>query len=330
MPLTPGDLMRTLSEGNIDPVYLFQGNDPFLQKYLVEKISNAHFQEGQHDLTSLLPDEMNGQEIVSRLTSMDLFSEKKLFILRKPSQVHAKWQKALLHYCENPVPGHILVVIDEETGTKKSIVKKLEKTTKSVSVRPPFESEMKKWAVFFLKSHALKATGSVVNTIIEIAGDSLHHMYNEIEKVALIHDGETELKNEDIRQFSGWKRERWRWEFLIAIGNRNIDEALHYGSSLIMQNDTLLQLVYPLTSLFTEIYLTKLNQGTTRSRGSIIFLTPGVTRRIPQFAQRYMVDECERILSGLVELDERLKSTRIHDDAEFANFIFEFIAKNGR
>jgi len=328
--MSPGDLIRSTQEGNLESVYLFQGNDNFLQKFLVEKISDAHFLEEPAVMSSLLPDEMKGQEILDRLSAIDLFAGKKLFILRKPAQIHSKWQNALINYCSNPVPGHILVIIEEDYGDKKAVIKKLKKVASQVSIQTPFESELKKWAAYFFKSYNLKVNGSVINAIMEIAGDSIHHLNNEIEKIAILYDKDSELTVTDVKQFSGWKREHRRWEFLIAVGNRNLKESLMFGSTLISQNDTLLQLIYPLTSLFTEIYITKINDGTSTQQRGYTFLTPGVLRRIPQFSKKYTISECERILFGLENLDKKLKSTIVHDDTEFANFIFRYISKDGK
>lgn len=328
--MNSSDLMRSLKESELNPVYLFQGNDTFLQKFLVDKIAEKQFGDEPKDITYLLPDEMGGQEIIDRLTSMDLFSSRKMFVLRKPGQLHVKWQNALVNYCTNPVNGHILVTIEEDMGRVKAVVTKLKKVSTHVIVTSPFESELRKWAVYFFKSNGLSVSGSVINAIIEIAGDSIHHLFNEIEKIATLHDGSSQLTVKDVRKFSGWKREHWRWEFLMAIGSRDINRSLTFGSALIKQNETLLQLVYPLTSLFTEIYFTKLGEGTSGKKRSIPFLTPGVSRRIQQYAKKYTLEDCERILDGLGTLDRKLKSEIVHDDSEFANFIFGTISTNGK
>ena len=64
----------------------------------------------------------------------------------------------------------------------------------------------------------------VENTLIEMAGDSLAHLDNEIEKICLIIGNRSAIEIEDVERFSGWERDRQRWEFLLALGEKNIQE----------------------------------------------------------------------------------------------------------
>ena len=51
------------------------------------------------------------------------------------------------------------------------------------------------------------------NTLIELAGDSLAHLDNEIEKICLIIGNRSAIEIKDVERFSGWERDRQRWEF---------------------------------------------------------------------------------------------------------------------
>ena len=41
-------LMNSLKSGVVEPIYLFQGNDKYLQKFLSEKIANTYFDSENH------------------------------------------------------------------------------------------------------------------------------------------------------------------------------------------------------------------------------------------------------------------------------------------
>jgi len=77
------DAINDLKIGNIHPVYFLKGNDQFLQTFFIQKVSETFFGDSDKDQTLMLPDDMKGKEIMDRLTMSDLFSSKKLFVLRK-------------------------------------------------------------------------------------------------------------------------------------------------------------------------------------------------------------------------------------------------------
>ena len=48
-------VVMELEKGQIQPVYLFQGDDQYLQKFVVEKIESALFPEGMSEKIILEP-----------------------------------------------------------------------------------------------------------------------------------------------------------------------------------------------------------------------------------------------------------------------------------
>jgi len=317
--------LQQIDSGNILPVYLLQGEDQFLQQFVVQKIESVFFTDAPIDKTYLLPDEMGGNEILDRINATDLFNSKKLFILRDPQRIRSNHRNEFLDYCSNPIATNCLVIMLEEYRESVAIVKQLTKRIDQISVRTPYTSELRKWTNYFLKEYEVESTSGAIDSIIDIAGDSIQHISNEVQKMKLmLADGE-KLTNEIITQFSGWKREHQRWEFLLALGNRDIDEALKMGMSLIRQGDSLLSLLYPITSLFQEMLFSKLKSGTFSDRTGYIPLPGSVTRRLPSFVKKYSEQEIVKSLSNLGKLDARIKSTSYKDETELIQLLFKII-----
>ena len=319
------ETLKQIDSGNIRPVYLLQGEDHFLQQFVVQKIESVFFGDAPFDKTYLLPDEMGGNEILERINATDLFNSKRLFILRDPQRIRLNYRNEFLEYCSNPVETNCLVIMLEEYRESIAIVKQLTKRIEQTLVRTPYTSELRKWTNYFLKEYGVESTPRAIDSIIDIAGDSLQHLVNEVQKMKLIlADGE-KLTDEIITQFSGWKKERQRWEFLLAMGNRDINEALKIGISLIRQGDSVLSLLYPMTSLFQEMLFNKLNSGTFAGRTGYIPLPGSITRRLPSFVKKYSEEEIIKSLSTLGKLDTRIKSTSYKNETELIQLLFRVI-----
>ena len=326
---TAGDVLRTVQAGNIEPVYYLLGEEYYLQYLIIERISKALFGETKQDKTLLLPDELSNKEIIDQLTQTDLFASKKLFVLRNPSALRNKYREELLTYCRNPLENHNLVIIEDDYNDRKAITKDLKKNLNTVSVQIPFANEMKKWTRFFFKEKQIQPSDNIVDALIEIAGDSIYHIANEVEKISLNVSDDVPLTLETIYQFAGWQRDYQRWEFFQAIGLRDLEKALLLGQSLFRQGQTMLGLMYPLTSLFQELLFEKLSSGTLSIKKGYIPLPPSVVKKLPQIAKRFSKEEIEYALLLLGKIDLRLKTTNESDETLFSQFLFTVLTAHG-
>ena len=324
-----GEALREVKNGNIDPVYFLLGADYYLQNLIISKISKVIFNEIKEDKTFLLPDDMKSEDIIDKITQSDLFSSKKLLILRNPGTLRNRARSDFLSYCKNPMENICLIIIEDDFSDRKSITKELKKINNTVSVQTPFPSEMKKWTRFILSEKQLAFQDNIIDIIVEVAGDSLFHIENEIEKISLnINDGE-EITLDFINQSSGWRMQYKRWQFFQALGKRDLDRSLILGLSLLNQGNSMISLMYPLTAFFQELLFKKKSSGTLPIKNSYIPLPPSVIKQFPQIANRFNKEEIEYALTILGKIDQRLKTTSLSDEALFTNFLFSVLQANG-
>jgi len=324
-----GELLRDVKKGNIDPVYFLLGGDYYLQNLIINEISKTIFKEIKQDKTFLFPDEMKSEDIINKITQNDLFSSKKLLVIRNPGSLRNKARLDFLSYCKNPMINNCLIIIEDDFSDRKSITKELKKINNTISVQTPFPNEMRKWTKFILMEKQLNFQEEIIDIIVEIAGDSLFHIYNEIEKMSLNVDNNDELTKDFIDQTSGWRMQYRRWQFFQYLGKRDLDKSLILGLSLLNQGNSMISLMYPLTAFFQELLFLKKRNGTFSLKNSYIPLPPSVIKQIPQIANRFNKEEIEYALTILGKIDQRLKTTNLSDEALFSNFLFSILQANG-
>jgi DNA polymerase-3 subunit delta len=320
--------MNSLKSGIVEPIYLLQGTDKFLQKFLSEKISNAYFDSVEQSKTLLIPDDLKGEEIINKLTTTDLFSSKKLFILMEPKKLKGNIRKEFFAYCDNPILTHCLIIILEDFGYKISMVKELTKRFQTINVSPPFSYDMKKWTKYFLQQNGIIANSESINKITDLAGDSVGHIANEIDKISIMLDKGQDLTEDIIEQFSGWRREHQRWEFFKALGEKDRTKSLRIGLSLVTKNEDIFSLIYPLTTFYQELLFAKFSPKTPPARGIYIGLSESIKKNIPIYVNNYSQTEIEYALKLLNEIDLRSKTTTISDETEMSKFIFKLFSNN--
>jgi len=328
--MTIKESLNQIKLGKLKFVYFLKGNDSFLHSFFTEKLSQYYFKGSKHQKTLILPDEMNGKEIIGKLFNEDLFSNKELLIIRNPQLIRGKYRDDLIKYCLSPLKSKILILIIDDWFDKSVFTRKISEVTQIVNVQTPFEDEMRLWAKYFFKQEKITVNSEIIKLVINISGDNLAHLKNEIEKICLWSDEKKEITAKDIKIFSGWKRERHRWEFLIAIGNRNFDDSIILGKSILTKSEPFLSLIYPLTALFQEILFYRLKNGTFLPNRGYIPLSNSLRKRIPEFSKRYSDKELEKILGYLGYIDKNTKRANFNEENEFVQFIEVAIKKHAK
>jgi len=315
------EAISIIKSGTLNSVYFLKGSDQFLQSFFIENISEMFFKDEKSVKTLMLPGDMSGTEIINQLTIRDLFNTKKLFILKNPQQLKGKAAQDLIYYCKKAVESNILVMTMDDWMDKTTFSKNIEKIINPIDTRTPFKNSMKKWANYFFREEGKKVESKLIEIVVDMAGDSLTHLRNEIVKVC-IWSGEMDIINSDnLIQFSGWQRERQRWEFLMAIGRRDLEESIFLGKIIITENETFISLLYPLTSLFQEMLFAKINRGTFHNYSGYIPISPSVRKLIPQFSRGYTKEKLVSVLAYLGDIDKRQKTAYTSDETELLQFI---------
>ena len=319
------DAIASLKNDIIYPIYLLRGNDHFLQNFFIEKLCEEYFGSSKIEKVLMLPDDMSGKEIVDRITTTDLFSTKKIFIIRDPQKIKGKASIDLANFCKNPAADCVTVFLNDDWAIKSSFFSKIEANVIQVDVQTPFANDLKKWTKFLIKKRGKTASSYVENTLIELAGDSLAHLDNEIEKICLIIGNRSAIKIEDVERFSGWERDRQRWEFLLALGEKKYSKAIFLGRNLITKSESMLSLIIPTTALFQEMLFHKMQNGTFNTYRGYIPLPPSVKKRVSYFSRSFKMAEIEGALRILSEIDKRQKTTFSKDETELIQFIGNII-----
>lgn len=321
------DLKQILSKikaGKLNNVYVLKGEDLFLQNFFIEKLFDKLSLESLGSKEFLTPNELSGKEILNKLLSADLFNSKKLFILRDPQQIKGKVSKELISYCHQPLLNHYLVLICDNYLDKSSFFKNLYSTIPLINVSTPFQSQMTKWANFFVKDNKKNISPEVLKELIDTCGDSLYNLKNEIDKICLMTE-EKNIKIEHINFESSFSRSRKRWELMSSIGSRDLKKSIILGKSIIDSSETMISLIFPIMALFQELLFVKMNNGTFIKPSSYIPLSTLLKNNITNYAKNYSLDDIEVAIRELKKIEIRQKTTNTNDESELISFIYNAI-----
>ena len=316
------EALKSISSGSTHPVFLLKGDDHFLQEFFIKKVLKIFFNDSPYTKTLMLPDDMSGKEIIEKLTITDLFEIHKLFIIRDPQRITGKYSIDLIEICKNPNLGHLIFLIIDNWYAKTAFTKKIESFLEPIDTQSPFAKDMIKWAKYLINEKNKTADSKAIAYLIDMAGESIVHLNNEIDKICLLIEPRQYIEIEDLKQFSGWRRERGLWEFLLAYSSKNFEKSVEIGKSLIQSSNQLATLIIQLTILYQEMLFVKMKKnGTFDSFSEYIALPASIKKRIRYIAADFSKKEIIEALDLLHGIDKRKKSQTTDDEVELIQFI---------
>ena len=226
-----------------------------------------------------------------------------------------KNQSELLEYVENPDLNNCVIFVDEDFYSKSKIFHQISKISTSVNVSPPYTNKIKEWVVYILKLKGYRIDQNDLKKIIEIYGDSIGSVINEIEKLNLINNGSKDLKLNDYYFENKSSREFFLWNIIDYLGYKNIKEVLVIYESLINHGYSNTQILIKLFNFFEMLCIYKRSLSVDSSNFNKIIMN-----RLNTYNKKFTDKELENILIELRNIDLKIKSTSINHKLLFQLF----------
>ena len=308
--ITTGQVIRRIRAGEIASVYTLLGGDPFLEDYFICELSIS-FLKGSSSKINFSLDQDPLDRLFEELSSMSLFEEKRIIIVREIKKLRNDGgKKELIQYIESPNNNIVLVLISEEYDMKNSFLKQILGISEFMDFRPPFEDEMKKWVRYILNSKHIQITELALEEYIQLYGDSIAHVINEAEKMALTLGEGQEINNENISELDGYDRVFPLWHFQDSLGKKDLKSSLTIVDSLVKNGTKITGILVSMVFLYQQMLWKKM--GRLHSVG-YTGINKIITSRLQHYDQRYTHTELTELLQELRKLDVLSKSTSLKD-----------------
>ena len=216
---TTGQIIRRIRTKEFAPVYSLFGGDAFLEDFFMNELSKTFLNKnGKRQHFSL--DYDKPEYLFLELSSISLFKEKKIIIVREIKKLKSeKARNELYHYIKNPNYNIVLILISDMYDMKNTFLKKISTLSQLMDFRPPFENEMKQWISYVLQYKKIKVKAAILEEYIQLYGDSIAHVINEIDKASLLL-GDVEINENNIEKLDGFDRIFQIWHLQDSLGKK--------------------------------------------------------------------------------------------------------------
>ena len=302
-----GQLIKRIHSNEISPAYSLFGNESFLQDFFIQELATYFLGDSGLKKHISLDDDKQDQ-LLADLSAFSLFSERELIVVRQIKKLTTNARKELLDYLKSPNPDTCLVLIAEEYDNRNTLQKSLKSETILVDVRVPFPYKMKEWVSFIVKSKKYKINDGTISNLIDLYGDSIAHVVNELEKITLMVGTETLIDDNIVEAQLSAGREYHIWQLQDAIGSKDTEKSISMVKSLIENGTGIPQLIINFTNLFQQLLWHSMGL---RQSTEYTGLNKIISGNLNNYSRNFHQYEIESALLVLRKSDMLTKSTSL-------------------
>jgi DNA polymerase-3 subunit delta len=306
-------LVADIKDGNIKPIYLLMGEEP----YYIDKISNyiednvlTEADKGFNQVV-LYGSDITVDDIVANAKRFPMMSERQVVIIKEAQEL-SRTIEQLYKYAENPQPSTVLVINYKykKIDKRKALYKTIKKSGIVFESKKLYENQVADWIRRVLSPKQYSITPKAAQMLVEFLGTDLSKINNELEKLQSIIPMGTQITPELIEKNIGISKDFNNFELQNAVGQRDVLK-VHRIINYFAQNpkdNPMIVTVSLLNNFFTQLLKYHgLENKQERSVASNLGVNPYFVKDYISAAHNYPMRKVSQIISILREFDVKSK-----------------------
>jgi len=314
---------------DLKPAYLIAGSDRPKVDRAVERL-RARFDADAVELHDVA--ETTGDDAVAACNALGLFGGgSRLVVIEGVQAWKAADAKAIAEYLKAPAPGTTLALVAAELK-KDAPVAKAVAAAGDVLVWDVPQRGLPGWVAEQFKLRGAAAEPEACRLLLELVGDDLYDLANEVDKLATWANGEQRVTESDVEQLVAPRAESPGFVFTDAWGARDVAGVLRAAERMIERSGdpksrTIPRIVGSLTNHVARIRTVQRldSEGVpSKEAASRLKMHPFYVQKLYAQARNYSPDELNDVTVRLAALDHALKGgSRLANDVELERALVE-------
>ncbi|MBD3306429.1 DNA polymerase III subunit delta [candidate division KSB3 bacterium] len=257
--ITYHGFLRTLEQGTLKPVYLFQGPETFLIEECLDRLKQTLIPPEAEDFNS---DKFSANDlgeltdVLDQAQTVPFLSQWRLVILTDVQLFSAKVQQQMLPYLSDPNPSTCLVMTAPKLDNRTKFAQAIKAAGDIVQFWKLFERDLPQWISARAKHYGYKMSLPTAQQLAACVGNDLRQLENELKKV-IAYSQSREIPTEAVQQVVGDIRERDIFELVDAVSARNAAEALRVLNQLLIEGEPPLRILAMVIRQFRLLWKVK-------------------------------------------------------------------------
>jgi DNA polymerase-3 subunit delta len=356
-------LGKEIRDDELAPGYFFYGEESYPADLFVRELSSllAPGDAPDFQIDRYYLDETGWGEILDAARTVPfLFSPWRVIVVRAPERkpdadkgaekeaklVSEADEKLLKRYFADPSSRTVLVIILPGKLRKGNAAVRVLSSLPGIvakDAKPLKEWDVGKWMTEKARSLGKALAPEAARRLLEIVGNDLRRLDNELEKLAIFRGEEKVISARAVDEATAWIRDVDPYELDNALEEGDLRKCLIALDGLFKSGEKPEQVLSRLSGYVRNVLAAKVRLAEGRRDRKEIFkdFYPQIQESFGSFYQRKLaaffsiveglpMAEIDRLLESLTEADLRIKSTDAERRTVFEAFLFEYCRLRGR
>jgi DNA polymerase-3 subunit delta len=217
-------IVNDIKTGNIKPIYLLMGEEPYYIDKLCDYIEKNVLSEEEKGFNQsvLYGRDVTVEDIISTAKRYPMMAERQVVIVKEAQDLTRTIEK-LETYAENPVPSTVLVFCYKykTLDKRKKVTKLIAKNGVVFESKKLYENQVGDWIKRVLAGKKYTIEPKANAMLVEFLGTDLSKINNELEKLQIILPVGSNITPKDIEENIGFSKDFNVFELRKALGERN-------------------------------------------------------------------------------------------------------------
>lgn len=311
------DLIKSLKQGKLQPLYLFFGEEEFLIQEAVDLIISKAVDPGARDFNfnMVYCKGSSGNEIVNLAQTFPFMSERRLVIAREIEALKAGDLEELVSYLKSPSPTTCLVMIaNQPRFDKKSVTAPIEANGAVVRFYSVLDRDVLPWIDSWARQRGLSIQRDAAQYVWQILGNDLQAITNELQKAAIYIRDRKNITFEDVKAVVGDFRDYTPFDLADALGKKSREKAFLILSRLIQEGEQPVGILASIAWNFRRLMKAKAMEAAGSGYDEIKKKMNVIFHQSASFQEQmrsYTLRELQGVFDVLITADKAMKSSGI-------------------
>jgi DNA polymerase III subunit delta len=329
--MKPEEYHRAVETGELCPLYLLYGDEPYLVERAVKKLLERAVDPGFRDfnLNIFYGNECKGDEVFSAAQTLPMFADRRVVLVKKGGDLSAAAMEILLSYLQDPCPQTCLVLQAEKVDGRKKFFAEFKKRGEAVEFKRPYENQLGPYVRDEVRASGKKIDAAAADLLAYLVGNNLQELVSQIEKLCVYCGKKETIGIDDVKAIVSDTKVESVFEFTDALGSKDLAKALRMLTTLIQDGEAPLRMLGAVARHYRQLWQVRELLDRRLSSGDIAKsagINPYFLKKVTEQARNYEVRELKQIFERMLELDQAFKSGGI-EDALFERFVIQSCSK---
>jgi len=234
------DYLEAADGTAVPPVCVALGDEPFLKSLVLAELRRVVLadDDGEFSLTRFDGRTVEARSVFDELATVALFGGRRLIVIDDADEFVSAHRPALEDYVSRPKSAGVLALVVGTWPATTRLAKAVAASGLAIECKQPPAARLLKWLIGWAKrQHAAKLERDAAELLLEIAGDGLGLVDQELAKLAAA-AGDKPIGVELVEQLVGGWRAKTTWDMLDAAAEGRTRQALLELERLLLAGET--------------------------------------------------------------------------------------------